>query len=47
MPLVKIKDFNALIDNKPFFDQPVKSNKKRMKNLSKCQEIMIIKQKTR
>ena len=24
MPLVKIKDFNALIDNKPFFDQPGK-----------------------
>ena len=25
MPLVEIKDFNTLIDNKPFFDQPVKS----------------------
>ena len=25
MPLVEIKDFNALIDNKAFFDQPVKS----------------------
>ena len=24
MPLVEIKYFNALIDNKPFFDQPVK-----------------------
>ena len=24
MPLVEIKDFNALIDNKPFFDQQVK-----------------------
>ena len=24
MPLVQIKDFNVLIDNKPFFDQPVK-----------------------
>ena len=22
---LQIKDFNALIDNKPFFDQPVKS----------------------
>ena len=40
MQLVEIKDFNALIDNKPFFDQPVKTNKKRMKNLLKCQEIM-------
>ena len=25
MPLVEIKDFNALIDNKSFFDQPVKN----------------------
>ena len=25
MPLVEIKDCNALIDNKPFFDQPVKN----------------------
>ena len=24
MPLVEIKDFNGFIDNKPFFDQPVK-----------------------
>ena len=25
MSLVEIKDFNELIDNKPFFDQPVKN----------------------
>ena len=25
MPLVKIKHFNALINNKPLFDQPVKN----------------------
>ena len=25
MPLVEIKDFNALVNNKPFFDQPVKN----------------------
>ena len=25
MPLLEIKDLNALIDNKPFLDQPVKS----------------------
>ena len=25
IPFVEIKDFNVLIDNKPFFDQPVKS----------------------
>ena len=31
MPVVEIKDFIALIDNKTFLDHPVKSNKKRMK----------------
>ena len=25
MPLEGIKNFNALVDNKPFFDQPVKN----------------------
>ena len=29
MPLIEIKDFHALIDKKPFFDQPVK-NKQEM-----------------
>ena len=28
MPLAEMKDFNALIDNKPFFDQPVKKQKR-------------------
>ena len=27
MPLAEIKDFNVLIDNKPFFDQPVKKTR--------------------
>ena len=47
MLLVDIKDFNALIDNKPFFDQPMKKNnnkkqknKKPVINLLKCQEMM-------
>ena len=31
MALVEIKDFNGLIDNKPFFDQPVKKQTKRVK----------------
>ena len=35
MPLLEIKDFNALIDNKPLFDQLLKI-KKRKKKLSKC-----------
>ena len=28
MSLVEIKDFNTLIDNKPFFNQPVKNKQK-------------------
>ena len=46
IPLVEIKDVNALIDNKPFFDQPVKTNKKRMKSLLKYKEMMTIQQET-
>ena len=45
-PLVEIKDFNALLDNKSFFDQLLKTNNKRSKNLSKCQEVMTIQQET-
>ena len=41
MPLVEIKNFNALID-KYFFDQPVKKTNNRMKNLLKFQEMMTI-----
>ena len=40
--LVEMKDFNALIDNKPFFYQPGKTRKKRMANLWKCQEMITI-----
>ena len=35
MSLLEVKAFNALIDNKPFFDQQWKTDKKRLKNLSK------------
>ena len=35
MPLIETKDFNVLINNKQFFDRPVKTNKKRMKNVKK------------
>ena len=38
MPLVEIKYFNALIINKPFFDQPHRTNIKQIKNLLKLQE---------
>ena len=33
MPLVEIKDFNALIDNKQFFDQPEKSKQEAYEKL--------------
>ena len=33
MPLVEIKDFNALIGNKPLFDLPVKSKQELCKKL--------------
>ena len=33
MPLVEIKDFNALINNKPFFDHPVKSKQEAYEKL--------------
>ena len=46
MTLVEIKYCNALIDNKPFSGRPTKTNKKRIKNLSKYQETMITKQET-
>ena len=44
IPLVKINNFNALIDYEPFFDQPVKANKEHMKTLVKFQEKMTIQQ---
>ena len=44
MPLVEIKDFSTLTDNKSLFDQPVKKKQKVHENLLKCQEIMIIQQ---
>ena len=40
--LVVIKNFNALMENQPFFGHPVKSKQETYKNL-KCQETMIIK----
>ena len=33
MPLAEIKYFNALIDNKPFFDQPVKNKQEENEKL--------------
>ena len=45
MSLVEIKDFNASIDNKLFFDQPIKNKLEAYEILLKYQEIMIIQQK--
>ena len=33
VPLVEIKDFNALIDKKPFFDQPVNNKQEASEKL--------------
>ena len=44
MSLGEIKDFNALIDNKPFFDQLVRNNQEAYERLLKCQEMMTIQQ---
>ena len=47
MPSVEIKDFNALIDNKPFFDQPVKNKQEAYEKLIEMsKKMMIIQQET-
>ena len=46
LPFVEVKDFNVLINNKSFFDQPIKTNKMHKKNLLKCQEMITIHQET-
>ena len=35
MPLVEIKDFNALTDTKPFLDQPIKNKQEVYEKLAK------------
>ena len=46
IPLVEMKEFKVLIENKHFFDQFEKKIKNRMRKIQKCQETMIIQQKT-
>ena len=41
VPSVEIKDFNVLIDETSFLDNPIKSKKKHMNKLLKWEEIMI------
>ena len=40
MVLVEIKDFNALINNKPIFDQPAKKKKKKKKRTRTCESVV-------
>ena len=40
-PKVEIKDFNALIDGKSFFDVPVKAKKKHTKKILRLVKIVI------
>ena len=35
MPLVEINDFNVLIDNKPYLDQPTKNKQEAKEKLSR------------
>ena len=46
VPFPEIKDFDPLIDNKLFIDQPLKTNEKRIKNLLKCQATITIQQES-
>ena len=44
--LFKIKNLKTIIDDKLFSDQLVKTNKKCMKNVLKCQETITIQHET-
>ena len=44
MPLVEIKNVNALIKNKPFFDQPVKKKTETYEKLVEMLLKMVIQQ---
>ena len=46
MPLVEIKNFNALLDNKLLFNRLVKNKQNHMKNMLECQKIMTVQQET-
>ena len=46
MSLVEIKDFNALIDNKPFFDQLVENKQEAYENFVKYQEMLTVEKET-
>ena len=45
IPLVEIKDFIALIDNKPFFDQPVKKTRRVWKTYRNIKKLWLYNRK--
>ena len=45
MPLIEMRDFNVLIGNKTFIDQPLIIKQEAYKILSNCEEKMTIQQK--
>ena len=44
VPNVQIKDFNVLIDEKSYFDMPIKNEKETQNKLLKWEETMITRQ---
>ena len=44
LPLVKNKDFNTLIGNKPFFDQPINNKQEAYEKLVEMSRTMITQQ---
>ena len=44
MPLLEMKDFNALINNKPFCNQSIRIIEEAYENLWKCKEAMPMQQ---
>ena len=46
LPLIKIKDFNALIDNKPFFNQSINNKQEAYEKLVEMSRTIIIQQET-
>ena len=46
MLLVEVKDFKVLIENTPFFDQPVENKQESYETLAKMSKMMVIEEET-
>ena len=46
MLLVEVKDFKVLIENTPFFDQPVENKQEAYETLAKMSKMMLIEEET-